>query len=307
MPETAATVTDALIRGMEQRAKDPRLVWGIPWGFNGLDRLTGGIHTEEMSILMARPGVGKSFFLGQVAIGVAKYLLSDDGRKRAPGAVVRLVLCEMSARQFQERLVCQAAGVHLRRVRAGRLTPAQQAAYREHARLIGDLPIEYLDAPLSLDDTTRWVTKGAPCAWWAVDYIGIHPAGDARLEAEQTRKVAYLSEGFRALARGHAPGLVLAQMNRDIEKRKPEERRPQLSDLRDSGRLEQDASGVVMGLYRPDLYTRVADEDLARPKAAELCVLKQRNGPIGTIELLWFPTMPGYVDTSDLFEEDADV
>lgn len=297
MAVTARDVGVKLYRRMQERVADPRLIWGIPWGFAGLDQMTGGIQREEMSIVMARPGVGKSFFMGQVGLNVARWLLTDEGRKRFPDHVVRLVLCEMSAESFQDRMVCGLAKLQARRVRAGRLNAQQQQQYVDAVSTIAKLPIEYLDAPTGFEATERFITEGSPCAWWGVDYIGIHPSR----ELDPYRRVTALAQGFRRLAREVAPGLVLSQMSRACEKR--EDKRPMLSDLRESGALEQEASGVVGGLYREDIYVKVPDEDRLLPRPAELLVLKQRNGPIGTVPLIWVPAMPGWVDEAQLEDD----
>lgn len=294
----ARTVSRELYRMANERSLDPRLVWGLPYFSAGLNKLTGGAHHGEMSIVAARPGVGKSFFVAQCAVAMAEYLLTDEGRQRFPHHVVKLVLCEMSASNFQMRLVCQRAKVSQRRVHAGRMSPEQHERYNQACKEIAELPIEYKDDPLGFEDTHQFLERGSKTAWFAIDYIGIHPAGVPGLETQQTAKVAFLSRGFRAYTRSGPPGLLIAQLNRDVEK--AEDKRPMLSHLRDSGSLEQDASGFVGFLFRPDLYTKVPDEDALRPKEAQLIVAKQRNGPIGTVEMWWSPTLPGFVDESEL-------
>ena len=296
----AETVSRDLAKRIRERRADPRKVWGIPWGFPGLDDLTGGIHPEEMTVLMARPGVGKTQFMGQVAMNVADYLTTADGKQRHPKQCVKLVLCEMSAESFQQRLVCQRAGVSMRRVREGRLTDEQLARYDAAAEAVARLPIYYLDEPSSLENTLKFLREDPKPAWFAVDYLGIHPAGPGRGNESQYARVSSLSSGFRDFCKRYAPGLILSQMNRDCEKR--EDTRPKLSDLRDSGSVEQDAWNV-MGLWREDLFLRVADEDRNRPKPASLLVLKQRQGPTGTVELLWTPTKMSFVDITKVVED----
>ena len=299
---TSETVSRDLARRLRERMADPRHVWGIPWGLPGLDDLTGGIHEEEMTIMMARPGCGKTAFLGQTALSVATYLTSEEGRERYPGKCVKLVLCEMSAQSFQQRLVCQKAGVSMRRVREGRLTREQLTRYDAAAEAVARLPIVYLDEPTSLQGTVKWLREDPKPAWYAVDYIGIHPlAPTGGKEMSQWARVSALSAGFRWACKTIAPGLILAQMNRDCEKR--EDTRPKLSDLRDSGSLEQDAWNV-MGLWREDVFTRSADEDRNRAKPASLFMLKQRNGPTGTIELLWSPVHMSFKDITKIAGED---
>lgn len=297
---TVDQVSRDLVRQARERAKDPKKVWGIPWGLPGLDALTGGIHTEEMTVLMARPGVGKSAFMGQIALNVAEWLLTPEGQREHPNQVVKIVSCEMSAHQFQQRVVCYKARVSMRKVREGRLSHEHQDAYERAAEAIAGLPIEYLDHPASLDETTHWLTTGHKPAWFCVDYIGIHPWGPRQAGMGQWAKVTALSNGFREVCKSLAPGLILAQMNREFSKR--DDNRPQLTDLRDSGSVEQDAWNVL-GLYRGDVFTAVAAEDMNRPKDAMLYVLKHRNGPLGQVELKWLPLAGAFVDVSDLAEK----
>lgn len=283
------------------RVSDPRLVWGIPYFSAGLNGLTGGAHRGEMSIIAARPGVGKSFFVAQCAVAMAEYLLTDEGKRLHKDEVVKLVLCEMSAPNFQMRLACQRAKVSQRRVMTGKLTPEMQHRFEKALAELAELPIEYKDDPSGFEDTHQWLDRGSKTAWFAIDYIGIHPAGIPGLEAQQTAKVAFLSRGFRAYCRNGPPGLLIAQLNRDVEK--AEDKRPMLSHLRDSGSLEQDASGIVGFIYRSDIYTKIPDEDRDIPRQCELIVAKQRNGPIGTVPMWWAPTLPGFVDESVLKED----
>jgi replicative DNA helicase len=299
---TVKEVSSELVRAARERAKDPRKVWGIPWGFPGLDSMTGGIQREEMTVLMARPGVGKSAFMGQTALQVAEWLQTAEGQRRHPDQVVKLVVCEMSAFSFQQRIVCYKARVSMRRAREGNLTPEQMDRYEEAAEAIAGLPIEYLDSPTSLEDTVRWLSTGKKTAWFALDYIGIHPV-DPRMEsASQWQKVTALSKGFREVCKSVAPGLILAQMNRECEKR--DDTRPRMSDLRDSGSLEQDAWNIL-GLWREDVFALVSEEDRDRAKPASLIVLKQRNGPLGVVELQWVPRAGAFLDVSNLAEEDS--
>ena len=298
---TVEQVSRDLVKRARDRAADPRKIWGIPWGFAGVDALTGGIHSEEMTVMMARPGVGKTQLMGQFALNVAEYLLTPEGKRLYPNQVVKLVLCEMSAASFQQRIVCYRAKVGQRKVREGTLSREGLARYEEAAESIAHLPIEYLDTPSSLEDTQQWVTTGKKTAWWAVDYIGIHPGGPKLDAQSQYIRVTALSKAFREVCKYHAPGLILSQMNRDIEKR--EDPRPRLSDLRDAGTVEQDAWNV-MGLHRDDALSAISIEDQDREKPASLYIIKHRNGPLGIVELSWVPRSGAYMDVSKL-EGDA--
>jgi replicative DNA helicase len=297
-------VATSLVASATARRSDPRPVWGIPWGFPGLDYLTGGIHPGEMTVLMARPGVGKTTIMEQVTSSVCAYLASDLGQREHPGAVVRLVLCESSAEQFQQRMTCHLARVSARRVRDGSLSDEGWQRYVEASRTVARLPIEYLDSPLSLEDTTRFLRgQDKPCVWWAVDYLQIHPITPGRPNDGSTQATTLASGHFREVAKTLAPGLMLSQMSREVDKR--EDRRPTLQDLRGSGAIEQDAR-VVLGLYREDIYLKIAEEHRATEKPAELLLLKQNEGDSNvTIWMRWHPDRAIFEDVSRFAEGEA--
>jgi replicative DNA helicase len=121
--KTSRDVGKSLYEMAVARRADPRMVWGIPWGYPELDKLTGGIQREEMTLLQARPGVGKTSMLADIAINICLWRDTPDGleymAKHAPEGVVRLVLIEMTAENYQQRLTCKRAGVSLRLVREG--------------------------------------------------------------------------------------------------------------------------------------------------------------------------------------------
>jgi replicative DNA helicase len=308
--KTSRDVGKSLYEMAVARRADPRMVWGIPWGFPGLDKLTGGIQREEMSLLMARPGVGKTTLMEQVALGVSKWRGTADGQeyleKHAPGGVIRLVLCEMTAENFQQRLTCKLAKVSMRKVREGTLNDAQFERWVEAAREVAKLPIEYLDNTTGLDSTSRFLAaqhykNAPPTLWWGLDYLQIHPTGQ-RGQAGDTSAINLISTTLRDIAKQIAPGLVLSQMTREADKR--EDKRPQMADLRGSGQLEADAA-VIMGIYNERIYIKVPEEEKNKSCVAELLLIKQRNGPSQrTIEMLWHPTQQCFEDVSELLGDD---
>jgi replicative DNA helicase len=293
---TVKQVSRDLIKTARERAADPRKVWGIPYGLRDLDALTGGIHEEEMTILMARPGVGKTALMGQVALSIAEWLRTPEGERRHPNQVVKIVECEMSAHSFQERIVCLKAHVGARKMREGMLTKEDLERFEIAAMEIAELPIEYLDAPSSLENTLDWLKLGNKTAWWACDYIGIHPLSP-RQDPGQYIRVSEISKGFREFCKHHAPGMVLSQMNRDCEKR--EDPRPKLSDLRDSGSLEQDGWNIF-GLHRDDTLTTASDVNQDKIKPADLYVIKHRRGPLGRVRLNWVPNAGAFFDVEQV-------
>lgn len=285
---TPDTVARDLIGQAAARRDDPKEVWGISWGMPKLNHFTGGIQREEMTLMMARPGVGKTSWLEDRVVDIADWIGTPDGiayQELYKGNTIRLVLVEMSAMNFQQRLTAKLARVPLRGIREGTLNEEQWKRYVAATGRVARLPIEYLDEITHLDQTVKFLTQPGTL-WWGLDYIQIHPT-TSRGQAGDTAAINTISTTLRDIAKRIAPGLALSQMTREVDKR--EDKRPQLADLRGSGQLEADAA-VVLGLYREDIYKRVADEQRDEPRAAELLLLKQRNGDSNlTIDMWWYP------------------
>lgn len=276
------------------RKKDPRTVYGIPWGFPGLDAATGGIHQGEMTVFGARPGVGKTSFLCQVALNVAQWLADTHDAR-----VARVVSVEVTAQMLLRRMASMKSGVSLGRVRSGKITDAEFEAYKKALQAIANLPLEFLDDTDSIERTERFVRgNDAPdakqTAWFGVDYLGIHPVKAGFDASNVYGSATMLSNRFRALTKYTAPGLVLSQFSRGIAKR--EDKRPQLTDFRDSGSIEQDAS-TALAPYREDMYLQLTDEQRNEPQRCEMWLLKQRNGPAPwRVNMLWNPPAAMYED-----------
>ena len=293
---TARDVSIELVNRLKERRANPGAVWGIPWPFPGFNALTGGIHKEEMTIMMARPGVGKTSIACQIALSIAEWAKAEKIDK-----VVRVVSAEMSPASVQQRILCMKANVSSRKVREGRVTDEEADRYIAAAREMAMMPIEYLE-PTSIDETVTWLKAAneKPTLWFVVDYLQKMPYRSGA-SANAYQKTSEISAMLTETCLKVAPGLVLAQMNRDSEKRA--DRRPQLSDLRDSGTIEQDASNV-WGIYREDVYNKLAQEFAGDPKDAELWLLKQRNGPNpAMVPAIWFPPLMTYVDSTKSHEE----
>ena len=296
---TAAEVSKELVSRLQERRANPGAVWGIPWPFAGFNQLTGGIHKEEMTVIMARPGVGKTALLCQIALFIAEWALENKIDK-----VVRIVSAEMSPASVQQRILSMKSRVPMRSIREGRVTDEQASAYVAAARDMARLPIQYLE-PTSIDETVAWLRPGPnspvkPTLWFGVDYLQKMPYRPGST-ANAYSRTSDLSAMFTEVCLKVAPGLVLAQMNREVEKRG--DHTPQLSDLRDSGTIEQDASNV-WGINRPDIYAKVAEEFLSDPKDAQFHLLKQRNGPSpAMVSAVWYPPLMTYVDTTIVRDE----
>lgn len=272
---------------------------GLPTGFPDLDRLTTGLHGGEMIVIAARPSVGKT----SLAMNIAEHVAID---LKLPVAVFSL---EMTAESLVMRLLCSRARVNLRNVREGFL------AERDFPRLTAAAG-KLASAPLHIDDTSglsilqlrakaRRLAQQHGIRLFVIDYLQLLHSTSRRAENRQ-QEIADISNGVKALAKElNVPVIVLSQLNRDVEKRGAGEA-PRLSDLRESGAIEQDAD--VVGLLYRDTRGR-EDEDPARDFDEEavpvkLYIAKQRNGPTGEIDLVFLRPYTRFESVSKVEPED---
>lgn len=274
----------------EARVADPKEVWGIPFGVDKLDRLTGGIQLKEVRdgvkigdnsliTLIADTGVGKSSFAGMIGRNVARYF-----KDFKPGHEVVYISLEMSAEQLQDRMVASDKGIPLHRIKTGMyISNTQRDRYYEGLEDLASLPIRYITSEDGLDMKGIYnrVVKGGDglkCGFWVFDHIHISP-GDGDMGA----KVSHAATVLDSLSKRHAPGMVLGQMNKDALRR--QDKRPQKSDLAWNSSLVQ-ASTLVLGLYREDVYTQLDAEEAPNERPAELNILKSREGAMGCINFI---------------------
>jgi replicative DNA helicase len=250
---------------------------GVPTGFIDLDRLLGGMQPSDLLIIAGRPGQGKSGF----CLSIAKNA-SQIHKKH-----VAMFSLEMSNEQLVQRLVSQETGIDSQRLRLANLDDDEWPLFTQAVSALSDTQI-YLDdtpalTPLQLHTKCRRLHMEVGLDLIIVDYLQLM-TGDTRIE-NRVQEVSYISRNLKALARElKVPLLAAAQLSRAVEARKPP--RPILSDLRESGSLEQDAD-VVMFIYRPDQY----EEDTLKQNIAEIIVSKHRNGPVGSVELVFRKTL----------------
>lgn len=246
---------------------------GVPTGFIDLDRLLGGMQPSDLLIIAGRPGQGKSGF----CISAARNA-SQLHKKH-----VALFSLEMSNEQLVQRLIAQETGIDSQRLRLANLHDDEWPIFTQAVSALSDTHI-YLDdtpaiTPLQLRTKCRRLHMEIGLDLIIVDYLQLM-SGDTRID-NRVQEVSYISRNLKALARElNVPLLAAAQLSRAVESRRPP--RPILSDLRESGSLEQDAD-VVMFIYRPDQY----EEDTLKQNIAEIIVAKHRNGPVGSIELVF--------------------
>lgn len=275
---------------------DPsKRIKGISTGFTKLDEFTGGMHGGDLVIIAARPSMGKTALALNIAQHVALKLKQT----------VAVFSLEMSKESLLTRMLCSAARVDSQRFRAGYLTV-------EERRKLNHALHELVDAPLYIDDTPgvhlmdmhaklRRLQSERKLGLVVVDYLQLM-SGQGRFE-NRNQEVSALSRGMKLLAKElNVPMMVLSQLSRAVETRQGDHR-PQLSDLRESGSIEQDAD-VVGFIFREEVYHRDR-EDLRG--LAELIVAKQRNGPVGTVNLVFLHSQTKFEnraeDTGELPEE----
>ncbi len=262
---------------IEARHRGDDSVRGIPSGFTDLDEMTNGFQGSDLIIVAARPSMGKTSFCLNVAANAAL-----EGK--TPTAVFSL---EMSRDQLVERLLAAESFVDLHRLRSGKLRDDDYPKMSRAAGLLGTAPIWIDDSPaltlLELRSKARRMKAEHDIGLFIVDYLQLI-RGTGRQESRQ-EEISFISRSLKALARElQTPVVALSQLSRAPEQRGGD-RRPVLSDLRDSGAIEQDAD-LVMFIYRAEMYKSVIDqEEGAEEGLAELMLAKHRNGPTGNIKL----------------------
>ena len=262
---------------IEARHRGDDSVRGIPIGFTDLDEMTNGFQGSDLIIVAARPSMGKTSFCLNVAANAAL-----EGN--TPTAVFSL---EMSRDQLVERLLAAESFVDLHRLRSGKLRDDDYPKMSRAAGLLGTAPIWIDDSPaltmLELRSKARRMKAEHDIGLFIVDYLQLI-RGTGRQESRQ-EEISFISRSLKALARElQTPVMALSQLSRAPEQRGGD-RRPVLSDLRDSGAIEQDAD-LVMFIYRAEMYKSVIDqEEGAEEGLAELMLAKHRNGPTGTMKL----------------------
>jgi replicative DNA helicase len=262
-------VLTGTLEAIERLHEDHREITGIPTGFAELDRLTSGLQPSNLVIVAARPGVGKS----SLGLDVARHASVRAG---VPTVVFSL---EMSRTELVQRLMCAECTVDMQRLRTGRM---EEADWTRLTRSLGRLA----DAPLYIDDSpgTTMMEIRAKCrrlkqrhglGLVVVDYLQLMQPS-RRFENRQ-QEVSEISRSMKLLAKElNVPVIAISQLSRQTESRS--DRRPMLSDLRESGALEQD-SDVVLFIYRDELY----DPESPRKGEADLILAKHRNGPTDTV------------------------
>ena len=262
------------INRIEAASKQSGSVTGIPTGFTDLDYRTAGLQPSDMILVAARPSMGKTAF----ALNLAAHAAC---KKHITTAIFSL---EMSKVQLMNRFLAMESGVSAQNMRTGNLSDGEWEKLVEGAAILGDSGLVIDDTPgISISDMRSKCRKikleHDNLGLIIIDYIQLMTS-NSRSESRQ-QEVSEISRSLKALARElNVPVIALSQLSRAVEQRP--DHRPMLSDLRESGAIEQDAD-VVMFLYRDEYYKKDTD----KPGVAEVIIAKQRNGPTGTVELAW--------------------
>ncbi len=245
---------------------------GIPTGYLDLDNLTAGFQANELIVLAARPSVGKTAF----ALNIARHVVVEENLP------VLFVSLEQARVELAERLLCCQARVDSHRLRRGHLTTDDMSKIMEAGGILSEAPLFIDDTPgqnmLRIAANARRLKKRKDLRLVIIDYLQLIDPDDRRESRQE--QVAGISRRLKFLARElKVPVVALAQVNRSSEDR--QDHRPRLSDLRESGAIEQDADTVMM-LHRPDYHEPGQQEGLI-----EVIVAKQRNGPTGDVSLMY--------------------
>ena len=258
---------------------------GVPTGFQDLDKLLGGMQKSDLIVVAGRPGKGKSAFMVSVALNAA----------RTHNQRVALFSLEMSNEQVMQRMVAQDSHIDSHKLRMGELEDEQMDRFIHSVNLLSDVGVYLDDTPsisaMQLRSKSRRLAAEIKLDLIIVDYLQLMIT-DLRRDSNRVQEVSEISRSLKALARElHVPVLAGAQLSRGIEQRAGQ--KPLLSDLRESGSIEQD-SDVVMFLHHPDSW----DDDLQRQHVTELVVSKHRNGKTGSVELIFLPQYAEFVDAA---------
>jgi replicative DNA helicase len=272
-----------VLEKIEAASRSSSPVTGIPTGFIDLDYKTSGLQPSDFILIAARPSMGKTAFVLNLVDHVAV-------RKQLPCMIFSL---EMSKEQLANRLLSMETNVDSQKLRTGNLADSDWDTIVEGINTLGNANLIIDDTPgisiTELRSKCRKMKLEHGLSMVIIDYLQLM-SGSGRNRDNRQQEISDISRSLKALAREmNVPVVALSQLSRACETRP--DHRPMMSDLRESGAIEQDAD-VVMFLYRDDYYNK----DTETPNIAEVIIAKQRNGPIGTVNLLWQPEYTKFVN-----------
>lgn len=313
------SLTEAIKKADIAHKRDEKLS-GVTTGFKDLDRILAGMQASDLLILAGRPSMGKTALAVNIAMEACKKLVEEfkptiDNPN--PPAVGFFSL-EMSSEQLAARMIAMESGVDSSKMRAGTLQDAEFAKIVDSNRKLYNLPFFIDDTPAltisALRTRARRLKRKNNLGVLLIDYLQLVRGVSKTSEASRVQEVSEVTQGLKAIAKElNIPVVALSQLSRAVEQR--EDKRPQLSDLRESGSIEQDAD-VVMFIYREEYYEGRKEPPADSPKYAEwqermskchnlteVIVAKQRNGPIGTAKLFFNSNTTKFEDLAEGFVE----
>jgi replicative DNA helicase len=294
MPNDLTHIKDILPTSydqIEERCANKGSLMGVGTGFYDLDAYTSGLQKSELIILAARPSMGKTAFCLNIVSHVAL-------REQKPVLVFSL---EMGKEQLVLRMLCAEAEIDAQKIRTGEMAEHEFSKLHQAMGKLGDAPVYIDDTPgLSVMEMRAKARKiqmetGGELGLIVIDYLQLMsgPGGGSGNEANRAQEISSISRGLKGLARElKAPVMALSQLSRAVESR--QDKKPMLSDLRESGAIEQDAD-IVMFIYRDEYYNKESE----RPGTADIIIAKQRNGPVGEISLLFRHNITRFLNPAD--------
>lgn len=278
--EPIKTVLNDYYDQVDELARRSDEIYGVPTGLKDLDRLLGGLQKSDLIIIAGRPGMGKTGFM----LGAARHAALNYKKH------IAIFSLEMSNEQLVQRLISQQTGIESQKLRSGKLEEDEWSLFAQAVDVLGSTNI-FLDdtpaiTPLQMRTKCRRLHLEYHLDLIIVDYLQLM-SGDSRND-NRVQEVSYISRYLKVLARElNVPVLAAAQLSRAVEQRT--DKVPMLSDLRESGSLEQDAD-VVMFISRPNAL----EEDNPRQMVAQVIVAKHRNGPTGKVEVVFRPQLANF-------------
>ncbi len=298
------------ISDIETAYKSDTHLTGVGTGLDDLDKLLGGLHRSDLIVLAGRPSMGKTALATNIAFHAAKVFkeeISENGEKRViEGSPVGFFSLEMSAEQLATRMLSESTGLSSEKLRRGQLTNENFIKVVKSSNEMTKIPFHIDDTPAlsipALRSRARRLKRTHGLGLIIVDYLQLVRPGGRSSPDNRVQEISEITQSLKALAKElNVPVLALSQLSRAVEQR--EDKRPLLSDLRESGSIEQDAD-VVMFIYREEYYLERKEPRMDTPdhaqwqnqmeqihNVAEVIIGKQRHGPTGKVELYFNPSL----------------
>jgi replicative DNA helicase len=287
------TLVVALLDRVQEMADNPNDITGVPTGFYDLDRMTSGLQPGDLVVLAARPSMGKTAF----AINIAEHVALNEG---LPVAVFSM---EMGASQLAVRVVGSIGRIDQGHLRSGKLTDDEWPRLTEAIEKLRTVSLHIDETPgLTPSElranARRLARQCGKLGLIVVDYLQLMSGSGGSGGDNRATELGEISRGLKMLAKElQCPVIALSQLNRSVEQRT--DKRPMMSDLRESGAIEQDAD-IIMFIYRDDYYNKESKD----PGVAEIIIGKQRNGPTGTVRLTFLKNLTRFESLASGLSDD---